>query len=58
MFFMRKCVNVAAIKLRSFELNSILGCEASSIVNEDPLPLLLPPLLPFDVGDCRSAGRK
>lgn len=60
MFFMRKCVNVAAMRLRSFELSSILGCEASSMVNRDELLLLLlllPPL-PFDVGEIGRAGRK
>jgi hypothetical protein len=31
MFLMRKCVNVAAIKLRSLEDNSIFGCDPSSI---------------------------
>jgi hypothetical protein len=59
MFFMRKCVNVAAMRLRSFELSSILGCEASSMVNKDePLLLLLLPPLPFDVGEIGNAGRK
>ena len=47
---MRKCVNVAAIKLRSLLDNSILGCEPSSIMKIVPLLLLLllELLLPFD----------
>lgn len=34
---MRKWVNVAAIRPRSFDDNSILGCEPSSITNIAPL---------------------
>jgi len=46
---MRKCVNVAAIKLRSLLDNSIFGCEPSSIMKIVPLLLLLLELLlPFD----------
>lgn len=37
MFCMRKWVNVAAIKLRSFEDNSILGWEPSSMTKTAPL---------------------
>lgn len=58
MFFMRKWVNVAAIRFRFGELNSILGCEASSIVNMKALLLLLL-LLAVNVGDSEDgAGRK
>ena len=45
---MRKCVNVAAIKLRSLLDNSIFGWEPSSIVKIVPPLLLLELLLPFD----------
>lgn len=51
-------MNVAAIRLRFGELNSILGCEASSIVNMKALLLLLLPLA-LNVGESEGgAGRK